>query len=146
MDPPKRLHPFLSEFADNNDVWWAAEIVELFGFVEPLGYRIAELSLHHEGNYIRYEGPRGSIVLYYNPDSTGTFGVTLELKDAKPESLDSALLRLGYSERQPPMFPLDRAAVDANFRYWAGALRRWSEIIVEERTRTRRGREGRRRE
>jgi hypothetical protein len=107
------------------DGYWADLVLSEFAFLEERGGRLEDVRFHQKGDYLRYVGAWGTVLLEFEPDSNWIGGsARLSGESAKFEGELDRLVRERMPETAlPPKLPLDRESVAANVRMWAEALR-----------------------
>ena len=122
-------------YLQRNDGYWADLVLEEFAFLEERSGRLTEVTFHQKGDYVRYDGPWGVVILEFAPDNfpqgewiSGSANLRGD-RAAFRGQLD-VLLR----ERQPGTPPpssatLDRPTIAASVRAWAECLRSASDLF-----------------
>ncbi len=105
--------------------YWADLVLSEFAFLEECGGTVEDVSFHQKGDYIRYVGPWGTVLLEFEPDSNWIGGgARLSGESATFEGELDRLVRERMPDKVlPPKLPLDRENIAANLSVWAAALR-----------------------
>jgi hypothetical protein len=116
-------------YLETIDGFWADLVLSEFGFLLDRGGAVTEVSFHQKGDYVRYEGPWGAVVLEFAPDNypDGSWIGARAAVRAPAGSIEGDLDRL-VRERAPgaaypSMAVLDQETIADNLRLWAVALR-----------------------
>jgi hypothetical protein len=116
----------------NADGWWAQLVLDEFAFLDDLGFSLtssewAGIHFHQKGHYVAFVGPRRDVSIAYDPDDPARVTIDAHVVDHDPPlfiPLDGLIAQYLPGEQPPSRVPLDRAAVEANVRWWAHGLRR----------------------
>jgi hypothetical protein len=120
------------------DGWWAQLVLDEFAFLDDLGFSLTEeewvgVHFHQKGHYVCFAGPRGEVVIAFDPDDPRWWAIGADVVTRNPprrESLDHLISRYLPEARPPAILPLDRPAVEANVRWWADGLRRIASDVL----------------
>ncbi len=122
-------------YLSGDDGYWADVVLAEFAFLEDLGGRVDDIAFHQKGDYIRYIGPWGEVVLEFAPDNYPrgwVFGRADVRSDTTRFKGDLRALAGGCSVAQPePGNPRDREGITAMMHTWATALRRTAGLFDE---------------
>jgi hypothetical protein len=127
--------PIERTYLDAIDGYWADLVVAEFGFLEERGGQLDAVSFHQKGDFARYNGPWGEVVLHFMPDNyPGGRWIAAEARlHGAAAEFDGDLDRLVRQRRPgsplPPSAPLDEATVAANVRAWADVLRSATDLF-----------------
>jgi hypothetical protein len=116
-------------YLETDDGYWADLVLSEFGFLEEREGRLDAIAFHQKGDYIRYSGRWGTVVLEFMPDNYPEgrwIEASARLRGAARTfegSLDSLIGETKLDPPRPTLAPVDRETIRANVHAWAEALR-----------------------
>ena len=111
------------------DGYWADLVLEEFAFLEQGDGRLSAVAFHQKGDYVRYDGPWGAVVLELAPDNypqgLWIWGEAKVRTDHASFQGDlDALVREQLRETPlPSAATLDRETIATYLSLWAAAVR-----------------------
>lgn len=120
------------------DGWWAQLVLDEFAFLDDLGFSMsgsdwAGIHFHQKGHYVAFVGPRRDVAVEYDPDDPKRVTIGADVVEHDPPRfmpLDGLISQHIAGEQSPSRTPLDRAAIEANVRWWANGLRRIASEVL----------------
>jgi len=116
-------------YLELDDGLWADLVLAEFSFLEEAQGRLDAVAFHQDGDYIRYSGPWGVVVLEFMPDNLPDarwIEASADLHGGSRTfvgSLDTLTDRTTLDRLPPTSGPRDREAITAKLRAWSSALR-----------------------
>jgi hypothetical protein len=111
-----------------DDGYWADLVLAEFGFLEERGGELDEVRFHQQGDYVRFVGPWGSVLLEFFPDNYPRSWIHSHAQLRGPEASFEGDLDLLMRLRQQGYVrvardPMSRETIAGIVRGWADALR-----------------------
>ena len=113
------------------DGFWAERVLDEFVFAEDRGFVIETIHFHQQGDFVRYRGPHGEILLEFFPDGNH-ISATVALAGGE-FAFSGEIDRLAVERtniRLPSKLPLNRRVIAANVHFWADVLRSLADELL----------------
>jgi hypothetical protein len=112
---------------------WADLVLVEFAFLEDRGGSVDAIAFHQKGDYIRYSGPWGSVVLEFAPDNYPPLWLSsrAELHGHAGDFVGEleTLRETRMPDRLPRVERLDEPTIAVHVRRWAEVLREATDLF-----------------